>query len=107
MAQTFQPFIAAMRARGSGRLAGIASVAGIRGLPGAGAYCASKSATITYLESLRVELRGSGVEVVTIAPGYIATPMTAVNDYPMPFLMPPTRPPGVSPAPLSAEPATP
>ncbi len=88
MAQTFQPFIAAMRARGSGRLAGIASVAGIRGLPGAGAYCASKSATITYLESLRVELRGSGVEVVTIAPGYIATPMTAVNDYPMPFLMP-------------------
>lgn len=88
MAQTFQPFIAAMRVRGSGRLAGIASVAGVRGLPGAGAYCASKSATITYLESLRVELRGSGVDVVTIAPGYIATPMTAVNDYPMPFLMP-------------------
>lgn len=88
MAQTFQPFIAAMRERGGGRLAGIASVAGIRGLPGAGAYCASKAATITYLESLRVELRGSGIEVVTIAPGYIATPMTAVNDYPMPFLMP-------------------
>lgn len=88
MAQTFQPFIAAMTARGSGRLAGIASVAGIRGLPGAGAYCASKAATIAYLESLRVELRGSGVRVVTIAPGYIATPMTAVNSYPMPFLMP-------------------
>lgn len=87
MAQTFQPFIAAMSARGSGRLVGIASVAGIRGLPGAGAYCASKAATIAYLESVRVELRGSGVKVVTVAPGYIDTPMTAVNRYPMPFLM--------------------
>jgi NAD(P)-dependent dehydrogenase (short-subunit alcohol dehydrogenase family) len=88
MAQTFQPFIAAMKARGSGRLVGIASVAGIRGLPGAGAYSASKAATIAYLEALRGELRGSGVRVVTIAPGYIATPMTAVNSYPMPFLLP-------------------
>jgi len=87
MAQTFQPFIAAMKARGSGRLVCIASVAGIRGLPGAGAYCASKAATIAYLEALRGELRGSGVEVVTIVPGYIATPMTAVNRYPMPFLL--------------------
>jgi len=87
MAQTFQPFIAAMKARGSGRLAGIASVAGIRGLPGAGAYSASKAASIALLEALRVELRGSGIKVVTIAPGYIATPMTAVNRYPMPFLM--------------------
>jgi short-subunit dehydrogenase len=87
MAQTFQPFIAAMKARGSGRLVGIASVAGIRGLPGAGAYSASKAASIAYLESLRVELRGSGVKVVTIVPGYIATPMTAVNRYPMPFIL--------------------
>ena len=87
MVQTFQPFIAAMKARGSGRLVGIASVAGIRGLPGAGAYSASKAASITYLESLRVELRGSGLKVVTIAPGYIATPMTAVNSYPMPFIL--------------------
>ncbi len=88
MAQTFQPFIAAMKARGSGHLVGIASVAGIRGLPGIGAYSASKAATMSYLESLRGELRGSGVKVVTIAPGYIATPMTAANSYPMPFLMP-------------------
>jgi short-subunit dehydrogenase len=88
MAQTLQPFIGAMKARGSGRLVGIASVAGIRGLPGAGAYSASKAAAITFLESLRVELRGSGVKVVTIAPGYIATPMTAVNSYPMPFILP-------------------
>lgn len=88
MANTFQPFIAAMRAARRGRLAGIASVAGIRGLPGAGAYSASKAAAINYLESLRVELRGSGVRVVTLAPGYVETPMTAVNKYPMPFILP-------------------
>ena len=88
MVATFQPFVAPLRARGQGRLVGIASVAGIRGLPGAGAYSASKAAVIAYLESLRVELHGSGVKVVTIAPGYIETPMTSVNTYPMPFLLP-------------------
>ena len=88
MVQTFQPFVTAMRAAHRGRLVGIASVAGIRGLPGASAYSASKAAAIAYLESLRIELRGSGVKVVTLAPGYIATPMTAKNPYPMPFLMP-------------------
>ncbi len=85
---TFSPFVAPMRGAGRGRLVGIASVAGIRGLPGAGAYSASKAAAIAYLESLRVELHGSGVRVVTICPGYIATPMTAVNTYPMPFMLP-------------------
>lgn len=84
---TFAPFVDAMRARGSGALVGIASVAGIRGMPSLGGYCASKAATIAYLESLRLELRASGVRVVTIAPGYIRTPMTAPNRYPMPFLM--------------------
>ena len=88
MVNTFQPFMATMIAAGSGRLVGVASVAGIRGLPGAGAYSASKAAAIAYLESLRVELHGSGIRVVTLAPGYIATPMTAKNPYPMPFLMP-------------------
>ena len=87
MANTFQPFVAAMRGAGRGRLVGVASVAGIRGLPGAGAYSASKAAAIAYLESLRVELRGSGVKVVTLAPGYIRTPMTAANPYPMPFIL--------------------
>jgi short-subunit dehydrogenase len=87
MAATFQPFLAPMRQAGRGALAGIASVAGVRGLPGAGAYCASKAAAISYLESLRLELRGSGVRVATICPGYVETPMTAVNDYPMPFLI--------------------
>jgi short-subunit dehydrogenase len=67
---------------------GIASVAGFRGLPGAGAYSASKAAAIAYLESLRVELRGTGISVVTISPGYIATPMTENNPYPMPFMIP-------------------
>ena len=88
MAASFTPFAAAMKARGSGRLVGIASVAGIRGLPGAEAYSASKAAAISYLESLRLELRPAGVKVVTIAPGYIDTPMTAVNRYPMPFMLP-------------------
>jgi short-subunit dehydrogenase len=87
MVTTFQPFVEAMRARANGTLVGIASVAGFRGLPGGGAYSASKSAAITYLESLRVELYGSGVSVVTICPGYIRTPMTAKNRYRMPFLM--------------------
>lgn len=88
MVATFQPFLPAMRSRGNGRLVGIASVAGIRGLPGAGAYSASKAAAIAYLESLRVELHGSGLRVCTVAPGYVETPMTAVNSYPMPFLLP-------------------
>jgi len=87
MVHTFAPFIASMRAARHGTLAGIASVAGFRGLPGAGAYSASKAAAIAYLESLRLELRGTGIVVVTICPGYIATPMTASNPYPMPFLM--------------------
>lgn len=85
--RTFQPFVAAMRAAGRGRLAGIASVAGLRGLPGAAAYSASKAALVNYLEALRVELHGSGVRVVTVCPGYVATPMTAKNPFPMPFLL--------------------
>jgi len=87
LAATFHPFIDAMRKRQSGKLVGIASVAGIRGMPGHGAYCASKAAVITYCESLRGELRGSGVQVVTICPGYVKTPMTRGNNYHMPFLM--------------------
>ena len=89
MAATFAPFIPAMKAAGGERrLCGIASVAGIRGLPGAEAYSASKAAAISYLESLRLEMRPYGIKVVTIAPGYIESPMTAVNPYSMPFLLP-------------------
>ena len=89
---TFAPFIACMKTQATPRrLVGIGSVAGIRGLPGAGAYSASKAALLCYCESLRIELRSSGIQVVTIAPGYIATPMTEKNAYPMPFLMPVER----------------
>ena len=87
MMLTFQPFVDLMKGRKQGMLAGIASIAGFRGLPGAAAYSASKAAAISYLESLRVELAGSGVSVTTICPGYIATPMTQGNPYRMPFLM--------------------
>ncbi len=87
MVKTFQPFLESMCASRSGVLVGIASVAGIRGLPGSGAYCGSKAAAIAYLESLRVELRGSGVSVVTLCPGYVRTAMTSRNPYAMPFLL--------------------
>lgn len=86
---TFAPFVGAMREARRGTLVGIASIAGFRGLPGASAYSASKAAAISYLESLRVELRGSAVAVVTICPGYVATPMTAGNPYRMPFMLAP------------------
>lgn len=84
---TFHPFIAPMRARRRGKLVGISSIAGVRGLPGSEAYCPSKAALTNYCECLRVGLRGSGIQVVTIAPGFIRTPLTAANPYPMPFLM--------------------
>jgi short-subunit dehydrogenase len=87
MVNTFHAFINPLRDAKNGTLVGIASVAGFRGIPGGGAYSASKAAAIKYCESLRVELRGSGVSVVTICPGYIRTPMTAVNKFKMPFLI--------------------
>ena len=87
MAATFQPFVEAMAKRRSGTLVGIGSVAGIRGLPGHGAYCASKAAVVSYCESLRGEMRPFGVRVVTLLPGYIDTPLTRHNRYSMPFLM--------------------
>lgn len=89
LAATFHPFVDAMVQRGNGTLVGIGSVAGIRGLPGHGAYCASKAAVISYCESLRGEMRPHGVRVVTISPGYIDTPLTQQNRYSMPFLMQP------------------
>ncbi|MGJ7535163.1 MULTISPECIES: SDR family oxidoreductase [unclassified Variovorax] len=87
LAATFHPFVQAMVQRGSGRLVGIGSVASIRGLPGHGAYCASKAGVVAYCESLRGELFNSGVKVVTLCPGYIDTPLTQGNRYGMPFLM--------------------
>ena len=87
MVATFEPFVASMTSARRGTLVGIASVAGVRGLPGGGAYSASKSAVAKYLEALRVEMRPLGVAVVTIAPGYVRSEMTAHNPYRMPFLM--------------------
>jgi NAD(P)-dependent dehydrogenase (short-subunit alcohol dehydrogenase family) len=89
---TFAPFVAPMKAQGGPcRLVAIGSVAGVRGMRGAGAYCASKAAVHAYCESLRLELHASNIRVVTIAPGYIDTPMTRNNRFPMPFLMPADR----------------
>jgi short-subunit dehydrogenase len=87
LAATLAAFAPAMRDARRGTLAGIASVAGFRGLAGNGAYSASKSAAITWMESLRAELHGSGVSVVCVCPGYIDTPMTRVNRFRMPFLL--------------------
>ena len=89
--QTFAPFLPAMRDARAGTLVGVASVGGFRGMPGSGAYCGSKAAVIVYLESLRVELVGSGVSVVTVCPGFIDTPLTERNPYPMPFLLAPDK----------------
>ncbi|MBB5205237.1 hypothetical protein HNQ51_002556 [Inhella inkyongensis] len=86
-ATSFHPFIAPMCARGSGRLVGVASVAAIRGLAGHGAYCASKAGVVAYCEALRIECKPRGVQVVTLVPGYVDTPLTRVNNYSMPFLM--------------------
>ena len=87
LAATLAAFAPAMRSAGRGTLAGIASVAGFRGLAGNGAYSASKAAARVWMESLRAELYGSGVSVVCICPGYIDTPLTRVNRFRMPFLI--------------------
>ena len=88
MAATFQPLVRGMCERRRGQLVGVASVAGIRGLPGHAAYCSSKAAVIAYCESLRGECRPFGVGVTTLVPGYIDTPLTRRNRYRVPFLMP-------------------
>lgn len=89
VATSFQPFVARMRAEGHGTLVGIASLAGWRGLPGNGAYCASKAGLIAYLQSLRAELRADGLKVLTVHPGYIRTALTAGNRFAMPALLEP------------------
>jgi len=89
MANTFHGFIGPMKKRGYGHFVGIGSVAGIRGLPGSEAYCSSKAAVISYLESLRNDVRPYGIKVTTLSPGFVKTPLTAKNPYKMPFLMEP------------------
>jgi short-subunit dehydrogenase len=76
-----------MLPRGRGTLAAISSLAAYRGLPGSGTYSASKACLSTYLETLRSDLRGSGVRVVDVRPGFIRTEMTAGSSFPTPLLM--------------------
>ena len=87
MLYLFDAVIPAMVERRSGRFAGVASVAGLRGLPAAAPYSASKAAMQTFLEASRVELVPHGVGVTIINPGFVATPLTAKNQFKMPFLM--------------------
>jgi short-subunit dehydrogenase len=84
---TIHPLIGPMRARGRGQLALVSSLAGLRGYPGAPAYCASKSAVKSYGESLRLDLRPAGIEVSVICPGFVKSRITDRNRFPMPFLM--------------------
>lgn len=77
-----------MLAARSGVIAGIASLAAYRGLPGSGPYCASKSALVTLLESVRVDLLGTGVDVVTVCPGFVRSEITRQREPgSMPFLL--------------------
>jgi short-subunit dehydrogenase len=83
----FDAVIPSMVERRNGRFAGIASIAGLRGVPGAGTYSASKAAVQNFLEAVRVELAPYGVGVTIVNPGFIATAMTEKNRFRMPFLM--------------------
>lgn len=71
----------------SGMFVGVSSVAGYRGMPGSSGYGPSKAGQLNLLESLRCDLRGTGVDVVTVSPGFVRTPMTDVNTFPMPFII--------------------
>lgn len=85
---TVEPALPAMIARGRGQLALMSSLAGFRGMPSAPAYCASKAAVRLYGEALRARLRARGVRVSIVCPGFIETPLTARNPFPMPLIMP-------------------
>lgn len=87
MLHLFDAVIPAMMERRSGHFAGVASLAGLRGLPTSGGYSASKAAMQAFLEAARVELAPLGIRITTVNPGFIATPMTEKNEFKMPFLM--------------------
>ena len=75
--------------RKSGQISIVSSVAGYRGLPAGGAYCASKSALTSFTESLNFDMKRKNVRVSLISPGFIKTPMTDQNDFPMPMIKTP------------------
>jgi short-subunit dehydrogenase len=76
-----------MRAERRGQLVAVSSLAGLRGLPGSAAYSSSKAALSTFMESLRIDLRGSGVVITTISPGFVRTSINASNEFSMPFMI--------------------
>jgi short-subunit dehydrogenase len=76
-----------MLSRGRGHIAAVSSLAAYKGLPGESAYCASKAALSSFMDGLRVQLRGRGVAVTTLCPGFVRTPMTAANEFRMPFVL--------------------
>ena len=84
---TLQPTMPAMQARGRGQLAVVASLAAFRGFPGAPAYCGSKAAVRVWAEAMRPHLAAQGVGISVVCPGFVRSRMTAVNDFPMPFLV--------------------
>ena len=88
---TILPIISRMQQRGKGQIALMSSLAGFRGLPTAAAYSTSKVAVAALGQSLRPLLARDGIEVNVIHPGFIATPLTSVNGFYMPFLMQPAR----------------
>lgn len=86
-AATLTAVLPRMVERKRGHLVGISSLAGYRGLPRSAAYGASKAFLSHFLESLRIDLRGTGVHVTDVRAGFVKTPLTASNDFPMPFLL--------------------
>ncbi|MBV8667058.1 MAG: SDR family NAD(P)-dependent oxidoreductase [Burkholderiaceae bacterium] len=84
---TVVPFVPAMVKRGSGTLVAVSSMAGHRGLPGRAAYSSSKAAARVFMDALRLDLHGTGVHAMTLCPGFVRTPLTAVLDNKLPFLI--------------------
>ena len=80
-----------LKKRKTGMIVGISSLSDVRGFPKSGLYCASKAAATIFLESLRVELSAYNIKVITVKPGYVKTPMTDKNEFPMPFMLPPDK----------------
>lgn len=87
LARVIANVLPAMRAANTGTLVGVSSVAGYRGFPGSAGYGPSKAAQLNLLESLRADLNGTGVKVLTVSPGFVKTPMTSTNTFPMPFII--------------------
>jgi len=87
MINGFEAVVPGMKARKSGTIVGVSSLADSRGMPESGAYSASKAAVTHLLDSARIELKREGIKVINVRPGFVETDMTSVNKFKMPFLM--------------------